>query len=126
MSRDEVIEQLIALKKEYQDTGEMPSKLWGHFAYEFDHGEVVWVEEDGKVVAFCDFSWIDGLHSLEHALIGNKTLGGDILCILTIVTTGKGQLKKLKKLLPKHRYIVGLHEDTIHAPKGLPELEGVI
>lgn len=125
MTREEVIGELIRLKKEYCDTGEPESTLWGHFGYEIDNGEVVWVEQDGEVVAFADFSWISSLKTeeLRNALLGNKTEGGYILCVLTVVCTKPGLLWKLRSKLPKHRRIIGFHDDNIHYPRGIPEHE---
>ena len=123
MIREEVIGELIRLKKEYCDTGEPESTLWGHFGYEVDNGEVAWIEEDDHVVAFVDFSWISGMKDLKNALLGNKTGGGNILCILTLVCTKPGLMWKLRSKLPKHKRIIGFHDNNIHYPRGLPEHE---
>jgi len=114
MTREEVIEQLIALKKGHQDSGEAPSTLWGHFAYEYDHQEVVWVEEDGKLVAFLDFSWVSDENDVERVYKGEKT-DGEILNVITVVCTRPGLVWELKKLLPPHKYLTGMRGGDFHA-----------
>jgi hypothetical protein len=114
VKREELIEQLIALKKEFQDTGEPPSVLWGHFAYEVDHKEVVWVEESSRMVAFADFSWVSDENDIERAYRGEKTKG-EILNIITVVCTRPGLIWELKKRLPKHKYLTGMRGGDFHA-----------
>ena len=123
MTREEVIGELIRLKKEYADTGELESTLWGHFGYEVDHGEAVWVEDGDKIVAFCDWSWVSSPQDVEDSLNGKKT-SGDVLLLINVVCTRPNLIWKLRRLLPGHKWIIGVHisrAGRIRAPKGIPD-----
>lgn len=107
MDRSNLIAQLVVLKMSHVPTGETIGQLCKHFQAELDHGEIVYMEEDGKITAFCDFDWTE----ME---------GGPLLHVINLVCTQPGQIWKIRQLLPKSRWITGEHEGKLHAPKGLP------
>lgn len=114
MTREETIEGLIALKLERMDMDEPASQLWGHFAYEYDHDEIRWLEEDGKIVAYLDFSWVSNEEDVQACYDGKPTQG-EVLNIINVVCTKSDHIWKLKKLLPAHKYISGMRGGDFHA-----------
>lgn len=108
IDRSDLIAQLIVLNMTHIHRGETAEKLASHFQHELDHGEVVYVQEEGQVVAFCDFDWV---------LVDGKPL----LHVINLVCTKPGLIWKIKTLLPKARWITGMRGTQFHAPKGIPK-----
>lgn len=108
MSRVDLIAQLIVLNMAHINRGESYEELASHFQAELDRGEIVWVEEDGKVVAYCDFDWV---------LIEGEPL----LHVINLVCTRPGLIWKIRSLLPKSKWITGMRGTEFHAPKGIPK-----
>ena len=123
MNRVELIAQLAVLKSTYADTGEDMDTLCGHFQYELDHDEVVWIEKDGQVVAFADFSWIKDPEDVNRP--SKERHSGPVLLVINLVVTKPSLIWEIKRLLPKHKWIAGNHDGKIHAPKGWPAHEEV-
>lgn len=119
LTREEVIGELIRLKRQYADTGEDEATLWGHFGYEYDHGEVVWIEDGGKVVAFADFSWVNSPEDVEACYQGIPTKGS-ILNVINVVCERPGLVWRLRKMLPQARWVTGMRGDRFYVPKGWP------
>jgi hypothetical protein len=118
MNKDELILQLIYLKKSYADCGETEEELFKHFDAELNSGEIVWLEQDGKVTAFADYSMISEESDIERAEAGKRT-EGDILFILNCVCLEPGLIWRLKKLSPPHRGMAWRDKNRrIHCPKG--------
>ena len=128
IEKSDLIIQLISKKLNYCSSGETVKELWDHFDYEVNHGEVVWIEEADKVIAFCDFSWISTPEDADYLDEGGST-DGPVLFIMNVWCSKLGLLWKLKRMLPPHRWIAwrGRKEeyDKIYAPKGWPIKEMV-
>ena len=117
----DIIQQLIALCREHADTGESDEDLMEHFLMDMALNEIVWVENmDGRIVGFTDFVWVQTPEDMAEADKGEST-HGEVLYIQTLVSPKLGILREIKKLLPTYKYIVGMHEGHIHAPKGWPD-----
>ena len=121
IDRVSLIAQLANLKETYAPTGETIATLVSHFQASLDNKELTYLEEDGWVVAFCDWSWICKREDIERVNRGEYTTG-NILHIINLVCTRPGLLRKLKGMLPYHSWISGERNDVFHAPKGLPQL----
>lgn len=121
MSRENLIAQLIVLKNRHAPTGESFDKLAAHFQASIDNREIVMIQEDGQVVAFCDWSWIDKPEDVQLVNKGEYTTGR-ILHIINLVCTRPGLIWKIKQALPEHLWISGERNGIFHAPKGLPQL----
>lgn len=120
MNRVELIAQLAVLKKTYADTGETMKTLVAHFQAALDNRELAHVEEDGQVVAFCDWSWIESQEDVHLVNNGEHTYG-PILHIINLVSSSPKYLWRLRGMLPKHQWISGERNGVFHAPKGLPQ-----
>ena len=127
MERGRLIGQLIFLKSQYDpDPEDVDSKLFNRFDYELTHNEVAWIEMDGRIVAFCDWSWISSLGDTAKVRKGEPT-SGDILFVISLVVTERNLLWPAKQLLPKHRWIAWKGKDgRIHTPKGIPHAEEAV
>lgn len=121
MNRVDLIAQLAVLKKGYANTGESVSTLVAHFQTSLDNKELAYIEENGQVIAFCDWSWISKPEDVQAVNKGEYTTG-NILHIINLVCTRPGLLRKLKGMLPYHSWISGERNGIFHAPKGLPQL----
>lgn len=121
MSRENLIAQLIVLKQKHAPTGESDLELAAHFQASLDNREIVMIQENGQVVAFCDWSWIDKPEDVEKVSRGEYTTGR-ILHIINLVCTRPGLIWRIKQALPEHLWISGERNGVFHAPKGLPQL----
>ena len=121
MSRENLIAQLINLKKKYAPTGESDLVLAAHFQASIDNREIVMIQKEGQVVAFCDWSWIDKPEDVQLVNRGEYTTGR-ILHIINLVCTRPGLIWMIKEALPDHLWISGERNHVFHAPKGLPQL----
>ena len=121
IDRVSLIAQLANLKETYAPTGETIATLVAHFQASLDNKELTYLEEDGQVVAFCDWSWIGKPGDIEQVNRGEYTTG-NILHIINLVCTRPGLLRKLKGMLPYHSLISGERNGAFHTPKGLPQL----
>lgn len=111
MSKDELLSQLVYLKRFYADRGETVEELFRHFEAELKSGELVWIEHKGKVMGFADFSMISDMDEIEKAENGEATTG-DILFILNCVCLIPGLLWELKKRAPSHRLMLWRGKDN--------------
>ena len=111
MNKSEVLSQIISLKKFYADKGETVNELLRHFEAEMNRGELVWIEQRGKVIGFIDYSMISGVDDIEKAENGERT-SGDILFILNCVCLTPGLLWRLKESAPPHRSILWRGKDN--------------
>lgn len=119
MIRSDLIAQLALLKQDYADTGESIPELVEHFQSAMDNKEIGILLEEDRVVAFCDWSWIDKLEDVEKVNRGEYTTGR-ILHIINLVCTRPGLIWKIREALPQHKWISGERNGVFHAPKGLP------
>lgn len=124
MDRATLIAQLAVLKSTYANTGESIDKLISHFQAALDNREVVYIEEEGEVVAFCDFSWIHSPEDIEKVSRGERT-EGTILHVINLVCRKPGLIWKIRKMLPFHVHISGERRGKLHTPKGIPDLAEV-
>ena len=120
MNRVDLLAQLIHLKQRYAPTGESNEQLAAHFQDELDNREIIMIQEEGQVVAFCDWSWVSSLEDMEKARKGIPTTG-EALFLLNVVCTRPGIIWRLKEALPAARWVIGGHRDKIRAPHGLPD-----
>lgn len=116
---DDLLNQLVDLKLKYAPTGEDRTTIRDHFEYELNHREIAVLMEKGKVLAFCDWSWVSGPEDMVRADRGEKTKG-DILYIIHLISPEPGLIWELRSMLPMHRWIIGEREGKLCAPKGLP------
>lgn len=125
MDRSSLIAQLAFLKQELASNGESIEKLVAHFQAELDRDEVAYITENDRVVAFCDWSWIVEMSELPMVYEGKQT-SGDILVVINIVSLRSGLVMELRHKLPPHRWIIGMHDGKLHAPKGVPHAQETV
>lgn len=121
MNRVDLLAQLIHLKQRYAPTGESNEQLAAHFQDELDNREIIMIQENEQVVAFCDWAWINGQEDVQRLNRGEWTTGR-ILHIINLVCTRPGLIWRIKEALPQHEWISGERHGVFHAPKGLPQL----
>lgn len=69
---------------------------------------------------FVTWTWIRTPADIASVLLGERT-HGPVLFVLDCVAAAPGILWVLKAQLPKHHWMVWLHENRVHAPKGWPQ-----
>ena len=116
---EDVLNQLVELKLKYAPTGEDAETIRDHFEYELNHREIAILIQEGRILAFCDWSWVSCPEDMKRADRGERTQG-DILYIIHLISTEPGLIWELRSMLPIHRWIIGEREGKLCAPKGLP------
>lgn len=120
MTREQLVGQLIDLKQTFAPTGDSDDELERHFNAELNRNEIVWFEQDGKVIAFADFSMIASEADVEKAERGERT-EGDILFILNAVCLEPGLLWELKRHAPPHSKMIWRGKDRLIHPRRFHE-----
>ena len=111
LSFQDSLEQLTLLNFRYNDYGETLSEITEHIYCQLDNKRIYWIEEDGKIIAYYDFFWVnspDEVYLYEQiGMIPDGTKGG-ILYInnLVIDSPDKGIIWDLWHMKPKSDFIL--------------------
>ena len=87
-------------------------------------GNYVKLEEGGEIVAFVEYDWVKDTQDMLRADRGEHPEGGPVLYLsnLRIAPHRPDLIWKLKRKLPKAKWIVGMQEDyTVVSPRGVPD-----
>ena len=117
-----IVDQLVVIAKREVWCGETDEELKSHFQAELERDELAWIESEGEVIAFCDWSWIDRPEDVWLVEAGRQT-EGRVLFLMNVWCKEKGILFKLKSLLPPYTWMVyrdRLDYNKIVAPRGWP------
>ena len=110
MDRADLIAQLVVLKMALCPMGETREELCEHFQAELDNGEIVYLMDGDKVIAFCDFSWV-------------QFKDGPLLHVINLVCTRPGLIWKIRGMLPRAKWVTGMRGEQFKAPRGWPNVE---
>ena len=84
--------------------------------------QIAVVSRGGQVQGFVTWAWIRRQEDIASWFLELPTTG-PVLFVVDVVATAPGVLWALKRRLPTHRWLAGLHENRVHAPKGWPQEE---